>query len=88
MGRDGRLYKYLRREGREGRLEWLFDLSADPGETRNLSARRPELLAEMRALGEARTRASGGIRDSLGTGEGVEMDEETREILRSLGYLR
>jgi arylsulfatase A-like enzyme len=88
MERAGRLYKYLRRDGREGLVERLFDLSSDPGETRNLSGRRPALLEEMRALGEARSAASGEIRESLGAGEAVDMDEETREILRSLGYLR
>lgn len=88
LERRGHLYKYLRREVRGGPLEQLFDLSEDPGETRNLSASRRGLFEEMRSLGEARSAASESIRESLGAGEGVDMDEETREILRSLGYVR
>ena len=62
----------------------LYDLSADPGETRNLAAERPELAAELGARLEA---WSGGWRPAPSVeGEPV-LDEATRQALRSLGYL-
>jgi arylsulfatase A-like enzyme len=88
LEREGRLYKYLRRDAAEGRVERLFDLSADPGEVDDLSSSRGALLEEMRALDAARREAADELRQSLGAGGAVEVDEETREILRSLGYLR
>ncbi len=36
--------------------EWLTDLSADPGEMRNLAAERPDKLAELKALLEAQAK--------------------------------
>lgn len=62
----------------------LYDLAADPGETDNLAAARPELAAELRDeavawLEECRTAA-------VPAGK-AEMDDSTRERLRGLGYL-
>jgi len=68
----------------------LYDLAADPGEERNL-AKLPE--------GVARTESLTALLDSLieryywpspedHKAGGPELDEETREALRSLGYLR
>jgi arylsulfatase A-like enzyme len=68
----------------QGRNPWgplveLYDLSADPREQRNVAPAEPKRVAEMRA-----------ILDSYGSGsptESVEdLDEATRERLRSLGY--
>ncbi|PYQ49939.1 MAG: hypothetical protein DMF78_16965 [Acidobacteria bacterium] len=57
----------------------LYDLDADPHETRNLAASQPRLLEDIRAqLARARAADRGAAR----SGE----DAETRERLRSLGY--
>lgn len=62
--------------------EELYDLSADPGETKNLAAQRPELLKTMRAMWKK-------LRDRHGkdfaAGQ-AKVDDETEEMLRSLGY--
>jgi arylsulfatase A-like enzyme len=68
---------------------FLYDLAADPRETRDLGAERPADLARMRARLET-------VRSSLGlpaldaplaVGEAApELDEATREQLRALGY--
>jgi hypothetical protein len=61
----------------------LFDVEADPGETRNLAGERPELVA---ALGGALDRWV----DSVSADEGFELpepeDDALRARLRSLGY--
>jgi choline-sulfatase len=58
----------------------LYDLAADPGETNNLAATRPEQLERMRAA-LVRFRAA-----DAGLSAAVE-SAETRERLRALGYL-
>jgi arylsulfatase A-like enzyme len=67
----------------------LYDLVADPGETRDLAAERPADLARLRARMEA-VRASLGLPAldaPLAVGEAApELDEATREQLRALGY--
>ena len=64
--------------------QMLFDLSNDPGETVNLVGDRPYVFAGMGLLARARLRAA----QSRGL-EGVELelDAETQEALRALGYL-
>jgi len=59
----------------------LHDLAADPGQRENLADRRPQDVAALRALLEQQLPATGPR-----SGE-VEMDEATREQLRSLGYI-
>lgn len=75
-------FKLIR--GRGGRF-LLFDLEADPSERRNLSAQRPDLAAELNAELEAwrlaRPRLSADAESS------TELDPDTEERLRSLGYL-
>ena len=61
----------------------LYDLGADPGETRNLAAERPDLVAELRQ----RLEAFAGEWTPAATTEEPILDEETREALRALGYL-
>jgi uncharacterized sulfatase len=39
--------------GLDAQREWLFDIEADPGERRDLSAKRPDVLAELRAALDA-----------------------------------
>jgi len=68
---------------------FLYDLAADPDETRDLAAERPGELARMRArLEEARASLGLPALDApLALGEDApELDEATREQLRALGY--
>jgi arylsulfatase A-like enzyme len=67
---------------------FLYDLAADPGETRELSAERPEQLAELHARLEAeRVRLGLPPLDQVGKGAAAQIDEATREHLRELGYV-
>ena len=61
----------------------LFDLRADPNEKVDLSAERPELVAELTVLME---RELSGIDTSV-SDETMEFDDDTLEQLRSLGYI-
>jgi arylsulfatase A-like enzyme len=93
--RGDRRYRLLR----EGSLKlvetsdgesFLYDLRADPAESRDLGGERPAELAHMRArMAEARTRLGLPALDApLAAGAGApELDEATRERLRALGYV-
>jgi arylsulfatase A-like enzyme len=61
----------------------LFDLARDPGETRDVSAEHPELLERLKAEAE-RFAARGAF--AAGDTVRVELDDESVDILRSLGY--
>ena len=61
----------------------LFDLHADPEEMLDLSAERPELVAELTDLMDSEL---AGI-DTTASDETMEFDEDTLEQLRSLGYI-
>ena len=61
----------------------LFDIRADPDEMVDLSAERPELVAELTVLME---RELSGIDTSV-SDETMEFDDDTLEQLRSLGYI-
>ncbi len=67
----------------DGRRE-LFDLAADPGETRDLSAERPH---ELRSLSDSLAEKQRTL-EPLDRGEPVTRapDADTREKLRALGY--
>ncbi len=60
----------------------VFDLSRDPGETRNLAADRPELVREFRNLLRERYRP----RKKSGAGK-FEMRDDLLKQLKTLGYL-
>jgi arylsulfatase A-like enzyme len=63
---------------------WLYDLESDPGETRNLAAERPDVVAELeRAVDDRRALA----RKGPVSGAAPELDAEALEQLRDLGYL-
>jgi len=63
----------------------LYDLHRDPGEQRNLSAKRPELSAALLAeLEEWRIRRP---RLDLGSRPEVELSQEMLEELKALGYV-
>ena len=64
----------------------LYDLSRDPGETRNLAAEHSDVAARLQAQLEDE------VISKIGSAEfqrsfGKEPDEKTLEILRSLGYV-
>jgi arylsulfatase A-like enzyme len=84
--RDGRWKLVATSDGR--RL--LYDLEADPGETRDLAAEQPEQLAALDARLEA-ARADLGLPplDQIGSeGEAApELDPATQQRLRELGYV-
>jgi arylsulfatase A-like enzyme len=68
---------------------FLYDLAADPRETRDLAAERPAELARLRArMEEVRAGLALPALDApLAVGaEAPELDEATREQLRALGY--
>ena len=78
-------WKLISGAGVPGGVE-IYDLSEDPGEQTNLAAgeepRSQKMLADHSVwLRLARGQASGS------GGEAIEYDEETREVLESLGYL-
>ncbi|MDH5567448.1 MAG: hypothetical protein OEY15_12350, partial [Myxococcales bacterium] len=63
----------------------LYDLRADPGETRDLSAIRPEVLRELRALvfaHQANAKSPWGVPPPE-----VELDALRLNQLRALGYV-
>jgi arylsulfatase A-like enzyme len=61
----------------------LFDLEADPGETRDVAAEHPEVLTEL----EGRLRAWLAEQPGSVGGGSVALDEATQRELRALGYL-
>jgi len=72
-------YKYIEAPG-EGTFE-LYDLTADPGETKNLYATRAALAQQMAGeLGRWRTRHER-------SGKVGEVSKEDAEALRALGYI-
>ena len=74
--RDGR-YKYVRAPRPE-----LYDLEADPGETRDLAASEPAVRERMAGALEARLRTMGEAEARRGP------DSEAQERLRALGYVQ
>jgi len=75
-----------------GGSKWsLFDLVADPDELHSLHARRPNLVRTMRGKLKALSRELRNTRDLLAQEEAdtpVMLDQDTREKLRALGYLK
>jgi arylsulfatase A-like enzyme len=67
---------------------FLYDLEADPFESRDLAAERPEQAAALHARLEAeRARLGLPALDQIGKGGAAEVDEATKERLRQLGYV-
>jgi arylsulfatase A-like enzyme len=84
-------YKYIRHrtsrrvypayDMKKGREE-LYDLDADPAEQNNIAAANPDLLEEMRSLMKT-MKAKKKVDFQAGK---ADIDEDTEEMLRSLGY--
>lgn len=62
----------------------LYDLEGDPAERRDLTQDRPELAEEMQRELMARISQLSQSRDL----SGAELDEATKDQLRSLGYVQ
>lgn len=81
--------KYSRTADRAER--WLFDLKADPPEKISLVTREPELSDSLDQLLNYQVRQARARRRALGLDEGgpdIEMDPQTLEKLRELGYIQ
>ncbi len=74
-------WKYIEMDEPPGSEE-LYDLSADPGEVRNLVAAEPDKAAELRELLRAWNASVPVVRS-----DDYELDEESIEALRTLGYI-
>lgn len=81
----------LRREGWkyiDAPTPELYHVTADPGELENLHEREPRRAEELSArLAERRARTQGGDDEGSSTSTVQHLDRETRDKLRSLGYL-
>jgi arylsulfatase A-like enzyme len=77
--RDGR-FKSMWQRGQDEIV--LFDLEADPGETKNVAADRPDIARAHRARIEALTQAL-----ATETGKDSTMSADDEERLRALGYI-
>ena len=64
----------------------LYDLAADPRETRDLAHERPELVAELEEELRARIQEAKTLGERFGPAQSVEHTEEELEKLRRLGY--
>jgi arylsulfatase A-like enzyme/Flp pilus assembly protein TadD len=62
----------------------LYDLGADPGETRNLAGEKPEQLEELASELRALEKSSAG---PFASNAEAPANQETLQILRSLGYV-
>jgi len=83
---EGR-WKYVRANpgNRRGLPEnSLFDVVSDPEERVNMAAARPELVA---AMSRRLDKLLGSGRETPAAGPNIELDAETEEHLRALGYL-
>ena len=63
----------------------LYDLEADPGEGSDLMGDRPEIARRLGAQLQAMVAAAEG---QIGSAEAADLDPETLEALRSLGYIQ
>ena len=73
---EAKFLRWLDRDSTE-----LFDLAADPGETRNLAGSGTALESELAGMLSLWEQAMGGAPQLQA------LDDETRERLRSLGYI-
>ena len=74
-------------QDRRAVVEQLFDLKADPGELVDLATEFPELLRERAALVDSWNEIEAARKSLIHDAGSVELDEKTKQQLRSLGYL-
>jgi hypothetical protein len=80
---DGRWKLVL--QDREGPAVRLFDLHADPGETRNVAGIETDRVVELRAALEAWRREALSVRPAMPPD--TDLDERTLDQLEALGYV-
>jgi arylsulfatase A-like enzyme len=66
----------------------LFDLADDPGEKKNLAAANPKVVEYLRGAIDDWLRTTPGLGQEGGTIEIQDLDEQTKEMMRALGYLK
>lgn len=85
MGLIFEKYKYIR--DTDSGEEELYNLEDDPNETHNIKD-QPEKLEQARLILEEKKQQAELLRQRLGIrNEPTVIDEETRNMLRALGYL-
>ena len=62
----------------------LYDIAADPGETKDLAREQPERVKALKAALSDRLR---GLKDIVDPTRAEDVDEEMQEALRNLGYI-
>ena len=65
----------------------LFDIRSDPYEEHNLAEEKPELAASMYSQLQDLKETNEKISETLGEEEAATFDDQTKEILKALGYL-
>jgi arylsulfatase A-like enzyme len=91
-------YKYIRTAPqmigsfcRPAKQEELYDLEKDPGETKDVSADRPDLISFFREQYAMYEEKAAAYRKSVrrpGETQTILIDTNTREQLRALGYIQ
>jgi arylsulfatase A-like enzyme len=71
----------------EADITLLYDLAEDPGEQHDLSAQRPERVRALRARLDGQIEANERLADAGAASAGADVDADTHESLRSLGYV-
>lgn len=79
--------KYIRRGTGSRATELLFDLGRDAAERKDLAATRPADIERFRRLAAEHCRTGEQAHSILGMGE-EQIDQETLEQLKSIGYVR
>ena len=81
-------FKFIRRQG--SKVEELYDIASDPGEQNNRAATDAPELEKAKKLLEAYLARCKNVRESLKIpwGARVELDDESKKILKNHGYLR
>jgi arylsulfatase A-like enzyme len=80
-------YRAAKEASERGVAIELFDLAGDPGEQKNLAAANPEVVEDLLGAIDDWQRTTPGFGQDGGTIEIQDLDEQTKEMMRALGYL-
>ena len=80
-------WKYVYAPHNERLPRELYDLRADPGETRNVAADRPDVVERLHRMLEDLRRASPALEPSADGGMSAAEEEEVGRRLKALGYI-
>ncbi|MFQ5742103.1 MAG: sulfatase [Acidobacteriota bacterium] len=77
-------------DSRDPKEDALFDLRSDPKETDNVASEHPQIVSDLRNYYAAMIGASQGLasRFEVSGTNVLELDEQTKQELRALGYIR